>query len=126
LKRNTARILIVDDDRTIREMIAKALTADRPYLVDEASNGIEACIRLGCYHPDLLILDMFMPAMDGLEVCRAIRTEPELSNMKVIVTTGSPDDPKVKEVAEMGFRNIHHKPLSLPSFLEAVDHILNA
>jgi CheY-like chemotaxis protein/anti-sigma regulatory factor (Ser/Thr protein kinase) len=124
LKRKAARILVVDDDKSMREMLAKTLTADRPYLVDQASNGIEACIRLGTYHPDLLILDMFMPEMDGLEVCRNIKAEPELSDMKVIVTTGFPQDPNLKALAELGFTNIHYKPFSLSDFLNVVDNIL--
>jgi PAS domain S-box-containing protein len=124
LKRNSARILIVDDDKSMRELLAKTLTVDRPYLVDQASNGIEACIRLGTYRPDLLILDMFMPEMDGLEVCRNIRAEPQFSDMKVIVTTGFPEDPNLKELAELGFTNIHYKPFSLTDFLTVVDNIL--
>jgi PAS domain S-box-containing protein len=124
LKRNAARILVVDDDKSMRELLAKTLTADRPYLVDQASNGIEACIRLGTYRPDLLILDMFMPEMDGLEVCRNIKAEPQFSDMKVIVTTGFPEDPNLKELAELGFTNIHYKPFSLTDFLNVVDNIL--
>jgi CheY-like chemotaxis protein len=92
--------------------------------VDEASNGIEACIRLGTYHPDLLIVDIFMPEMDGLEVCRTIKAEPELSDMKVIVTTGFPDHPKLKEVMELGFTNIHYKPFDVSHFVEVVDNTL--
>ncbi|MCK5418551.1 MAG: response regulator, partial [Desulfobacterales bacterium] len=70
LKREAIKILIVDDDQTIREMLIEALTRnrDRPYLIEEAANGIEATIKLGTYRPDLLILDIFMPEMDGLEV----------------------------------------------------------
>jgi CheY-like chemotaxis protein len=124
MRSRAARILVVDDDKTMREMLAQTLTADRPYLVDQASNGIEACIRLGTYHPDLLILDMFMPEMDGLEVCRNIKAEPELSDMKVIVTTGFPQDPNLKALAELGFTNIHYKPFSLSDFLNVVDNIL--
>ncbi len=124
--KKTARVLVVDDDKSMLEMLTKALSTDRPYLVDNASNGTEACIRLGTYQPDLLILDMFMPEMDGLEVCRAIKRERELSRMKVIITTGRPEDPKVKEVSELGFANIHFKPFSLPDFLDEVDRVLKA
>jgi CheY-like chemotaxis protein len=105
-------------------MLTQALTQDASYLVEEASNGIEACIKLGTYRPDLLILDMFMPEMDGLEVCRTIKVQPELSEMKVMITTGFPDHPKLKEITELGFNTIHYKPFALPYFIEAVSHIL--
>jgi CheY-like chemotaxis protein len=126
LKREAIKILIVDDDQTIREMLIEALTLnrDRPYLIEEAANGIEATIKLGTYRPDLLILDIFMPEMDGLEVCRIIKNEPELSDMKVIISTGYPEHPKLDEMAKMGFSNVIYKPFDLLEFVKKVEPIL--
>jgi signal transduction histidine kinase len=124
LERQAARILVVDDDHAIRQMLIEVLTMDRRYLVEEASNGIEASIKLGTYRPDLLILDIFMPEMDGVEVCRSIRSEPELSEMKVIITTGYPHNPKLDEVVKLGFTNIFSKPFNLLNFVRDVDKIL--
>ncbi len=126
LKREAIKILIVDDDQTIREMLIEALTRnrDRPYLIEEAANGIEATIKLGTYRPDLLILDIFMPEMDGLEVCRIIKNEPELSDMKVIISTGYPEHPKLDEMAKMGFSNVIYKPFDLLEFVKKVEPIL--
>ena len=128
LKREAAKILIVDDDQTIREMLIEALTLDqqKSYLIEEATNGIEASIKLGTYRPDLLILDLFMPEMDGLEVCRIIRNEPELSDMKVIISTGYPDHAKLNEMARLGFTNVILKPFNLPEFVTKVERILAA
>ena len=97
---------------------------DRLYLVEEAANGIEASIKLGTYRPDLLILDIFMPEMDGLEVCRTISNEPELSEMKVVITTGHPEHPKLDEVVALGYTNIFSKPFDLLNFVQAIDRIL--
>ena len=126
LKREAAKILIVDDNRTIREMLIEALTADqrKSYLIEEASNGIEASIKLGTYRPDLLILDLFMPEMDGLEVCRIIKNEPELSDVKVIITTGYPHQGKLDEMVRLGFTNVIFKPFNLPEFVKKVERIL--
>ena len=124
LRRQAPRILVVDDDKAIRQMLIEALTLDRLYLVEEAANGIEASIKLGTYRPDLLILDIFMPEMDGLEVCRIIKTEPELADMQVIITTGYPDHMKLDEVAELGFSNIFSKPFDLWELVKAVEKIL--
>ena len=128
LEHEAIKILIVDDDQAIREMLIEALTLnrDRPYLIEEAVNGIEATIKLGTYRPDLLILDIFMPEMDGLEVCRIIKNEPELADMKVIVTTGYPDHTKLNEMAEMGFSNVISKPFDLLEFVKKVESILSA
>ena len=126
LKREKAKILIVDDDQTIREMLIEALAQyqQKSYLIEEATNGIEASIKLGTYRPDLLILDLFMPEMDGLEVCRIIRNEAELSDMKVIITTGYPDPTKLNEMARLGFTNVILKPFNLPELVKEVERIL--
>ncbi len=124
LRREAPRILVVDDDREIRQMLIEALTLDRLYLVEEAANGIEASIKLGTYRPDLLILDIFMPEMDGLEVCRIIKTEPELADMQVIITTGHPEHTKLDEVAKMGFTQIFSKPFDLWDLVKTVENIL--
>jgi signal transduction histidine kinase len=128
LRSEALKILIVDDDQAIREMLIEALTQnrDRPYLIEEAANGIEATIKLGTYRPDLLILDIFMPEMDGLEVCRIIKNEPELSDMKVIISTGYPEHAKLDEMAQLGFRNVIYKPFNLLAFVKNVEAILVA
>lgn len=126
LEREAAKILIVDDDSTIRKMLieALALNRDRPYLIEEASNGIEASIKLGTYRPDLLILDIFMPEMDGLAVCRIIKNEPELADMQVIISTGYPDHVKLNQMAKLGFTNVVYKPFNLLAFAKKVEDVL--
>jgi len=124
LKHQAAKILVVDDDDAIRRLLIEVLTMDRQYLVQEASNGIEASIKLGTYRPDLLVLDIFMPEMDGLEVCRNICSEPELSDLKVIITTGHPDHPKLDEVVKLGFTNILTKPFDLLNLVKDIEKIL--
>lgn len=123
-KEKRAKILVVDDEDMIREVLTEALTKDHPYLVEEAANGSEACIKLGTYRPDVLILDIFMSEMDGVEVCRAISDTPELSHIKVIIITGFPNDPKLKEVAGMGFSNVYTKPFNPRELVNEVERVL--
>ncbi len=124
LKRRAIKIMVVDDEKEIRQLLVEALTANHHYLVEEASNGFEASIKLGTYRPDLLILDIFMPEMDGVEVCRTIKTEPALADMKVVITTGYPHHPKLDEVTELGFTNIVYKPFDLLEFVQDLEKIL--
>jgi signal transduction histidine kinase len=124
LKRSAARILVVDDDRMVRQILMEALAHPRCYLLEEAANGIEASIRLGTYRPDLLILDVFMPERDGLEVCRHIRAEPALADMKVIITTGFPGHPKLDELAALGFAHVLPKPFDIPVLLRMARELL--
>jgi CheY-like chemotaxis protein len=126
MKGETAKILIVDDDEAIRAMLTEALAINhrRSFRIEEASNGIEASIKLGTYRPDLLILDLFMPEMDGLEVCRIIKNEPELADMKVLISTGYPDHAKLDIIAKLGFEDVIYKPFDLEEFVKRVETIL--
>lgn len=124
LRQRSARILVVDDDKCIRDLIAEALTMDATYMVDRASNGTEALIKLGTFHPDVLILDLFMAHMDGVEVCRLIKETSTLSNMNVIIITGYPESPELEEVSKMGFSKIYAKPLNLADLVREVGTIL--
>jgi signal transduction histidine kinase len=124
LKCQAAKILVVDDDPMVRQILMEALALPRAYLLEEAANGIEASIRLGTYRPDLLILDVFMPEMDGLEVCRSIKSEPALAGIKVIITTGHPGHPKLDELAVLGFTHVLAKPFDIPLLLQTVQHLL--
>lgn len=124
MEREAAKILVVDDDPMVRQILMEALALPRAYLLEEAANGIEATIRLGTYRPDLLILDVFMPEMDGLEVCRSIQNEPALAGLKVIITTGHPGHPKLEELARLGFSHVLAKPFDLPLLLQTVQGLL--
>ena len=125
LKRKPFRIMVVDDDPTIREMLREILVQRRSYIVEEASNGIEACIRLGSSRPDLLVMDLFMPEMNGIEVCRVLKNDPVLSDMKIMIITGHEGHPLIGDISEFGFIDILYKPFNLEDFVIRVDNILN-
>jgi len=126
VKPQPAKILVVDDEKPIRSMLTYALARHRAHTIEEAAGGIEACIKLGSFRPDLVILDVFMPDMDGVEVCRVIRENPELAGTKVVIITGYPEHPKIKELKELGFKDILYKPVEISMFVGVVEAILRA
>jgi CheY-like chemotaxis protein len=122
-----AKILIVDDDPSLRRLLTRTLMSSRHgYHLEQAANGIEACLKLGTFRPDLLILDIFMPGMDGAEVCAALKKDPALSDLKVIVTTGHPQHPKLGEIRRLGFDTICPKPFDMSELIEFIDNILTS
>jgi len=118
------KILVTDDDSTVREFITATLDKLNTYSVRGASNGAEAFLKIGQEIPDLLILDVQMPDMNGLEVCRLIKEKPELTAIKVIIITGFAESSQVKEIISMGFNKILTKPFTIRALLNTIDEIL--
>ncbi len=121
---NPVKILVADDDDSMRRFLIKALNGHANYDIQAASSGTEACVKLGGDPPDLVILDIQMPDMDGVEVCRLIKKTPELAGTRVIVVSAFPDSDEAKQISELGFRNILGKPLHLADFMETVEMVL--
>ena len=123
--RRPFKIMVVDDDSDFRGMVVRLLNRSTNCVIEDFANGAEALIRMGSHPPDLLILDMFMPEMDGLGVCRAVKNELGLDLMKVIIVTGFPDHPNLYEAAGMGFSQILTKPLVVDEFIMMVKENLD-
>jgi len=89
----TARILIVDDIRTNVKVLEAKLTSEY-YEVFTASSGVEALEKAHSTNPDLILLDVMMPGMDGFEVCRRLKADPDTAHVPVIMVTalGDPED----------------------------------
>jgi len=82
------RILVVEDEPDILKLYQLAIKSwDLPVEVYTAENGIEGLLRLGQFRPNVLITDLLMPSMDGLEMIRMLRTDPEYKDMTIIVVT---------------------------------------
>lgn len=118
------RILVVDDDAMVRKLIFQLLTKSGLYQVEEAASGIDGLLCIGTKTPDLLILDLKMPGMNGLDVCRAVSRNDQLTDMKVLITTGHPNHPDLEEIRAMGYTDCYTKPVRVKTFGEMVDQIL--
>ncbi len=87
-KLNQKKILIVDDDFAIRKLLS-TLLMQKGYLTATAQDGFEAGRKVGEFKPDLMILDLFMPGMDGFEVCERIKSNPKTAHIKIAIHTGN-------------------------------------
>jgi CheY-like chemotaxis protein len=123
-ERACKRVLVVDDDALVRKLIQQLLSKSGRYKVEEAVSGIDGLLRIGTQTPDLLILDLKMPGMNGLEVCRAVRRNTQLADMKVLITTGHPNHPDLEEIRGMGYTDCFIKPVRVKTFHEVVDRIM--
>ena len=115
-------ILIVDDERDILELLKYNLEKEG-YRVLTAHNGKEA-LRFVKQHPDLVVLDVMMPELDGWEVCKAIRKDPATAKMPIVFLTAK--DSEVDEVVglELGADDYITKPVKVRTFLARVKRAL--
>ncbi|HSS45709.1 MAG TPA: response regulator [Thermoanaerobaculia bacterium] len=86
---SSPRVLVVEDDPGVLQVLAGILAAHhRRPTVETAVDGYDALIKVGIFKPSLLILDVVMPKLDGLEVCRRLRAGPETRDIKILAVTG--------------------------------------
>lgn len=106
------RILIVDDSRFNREILSRFMQWVGIGRIDFAANGQEGLNRLAETHYDLVLLDIDMPVMDGLEMCRRIRQEPVWADLPVLMQTSAGSDPAGVKCFEAGASDIVTKPIN--------------
>jgi len=91
LKKSDIKILLVDDEADILEIVGYNLSSEG-YQVTTAKNGVEAIEKAKKYKPQLIILDVMMPEMDGIEACEKLRGIPDLSNTIITFLTARGED----------------------------------
>jgi len=117
------KILIVDDEYTIRELVDLSLVED--YEVIKAEDGEDAIKKIRQSRPDLIILDIMMPKMDGYQVCRTLKTNKKTNHIPVIILTAKHMLDDLKSAIEVDADEFITKPFE-PDFLKKrVDAYLN-
>ena len=81
-------VLVVEDESDIRDLIVLHLSRDG-FRCRTASNGVDALAEVRAAHPDLVVLDLMLPGLGGLEVCRRLRGEPATASLPIIMLTRS-------------------------------------
>lgn len=117
------RILVVDDNPLVVETFLDFLSSDpRGFKLETATDGYEALIKVGSFKPSLLILDVVMPKLDGIEVCRRLKANRETLDMKILGVTAYPD--KIPEILEAGADATLTKPFELRLLKQELDRLL--
>ncbi len=118
-------ILIVDDDELIR-MIMRAELEDEGFAVVEACDGLEALEVCRAGAPDLLVADVMMPRMDGYELCRALRGQPDMAFFPILMATGLDDEVSIAAAYEAGATDFIPKPLQWTILRQRVRYMLRS
>lgn len=120
------RILVVDDDTRLLDVLCLALSWDQGYKVETAQDGYEGLIKIGIFHPHLLILDLFMPGLDGFHVCRKVKAEPETRSTRILAITAHPEDNARERILQAGADGFLQKPFPLEELHAEVRRLMGA
>lgn len=117
------KILVVDDDKTTRKMISLILKS-KGYEVITAENGLEALQKLGLEKINLILTDMNMPYMDGIELTKQVKANPDFSHIPVVMITTEADEDEKKRAFEAGVDDYLVKPTNAEQITESMKRIL--
>jgi len=117
------KILTVDDSKTIRMIVKKAF---RPYdcQIIEGENGVEGLALASKEKPDLIVLDITMPVMNGAEMLTKMKEEPELKDIPVIMLTAEAGKENVMKIVQLGVKDYMVKPFKGEQLIERVTKIM--
>ena len=114
-----ARVLIVDDDPNTVEILARAITF-YGHQAERAYSGEEALEKISGHPPEIVLLDLMVPGLDGYETLRRLRNIPGLSKLPVIIVTASAKTDLEQRVAAAGATGCLRKPVSLAALAELI------
>lgn len=112
-------ILVVDDDEPTARMLARYLEA---YVVSVAYDGLEALEMARRALPDLVLTDVWMPRMDGIQLVAAMKADPQLHRIPVVFLTAVADAPHIAQAISAGAKHFLRKPISTEKLLHLVEH----
>ena len=118
------RILVVDDEADFSGMVAEYLSLRGGYLVETAESGFQAGFAVARFRPDLVLMDLMMPDMDGFEALRMLREDSETCHIPVIACSGFRGEELEQRVRQESFDGFMEKPLKLDSMLRMIQESL--
>ncbi len=121
-----AEVLIVDDSKVMRDMVSACLKPNAALRVKHASSGLEAIERLSLDHYDIVVLDLNMPDIGGIEVVEFVRGQDKLRTLPIIIVTTRGDEVSRAKALAAGANRFMTKPFSPEAILSEVVTLLGA
>ena len=125
LESGKRKILIVDDDAELVELITDVLSRDGRFETRTVNNGFDAGMMVKEYHPDLIVLDVMLPDINGKEVCQRVRADHNMDDVRIICISGMVEDDKISELKAAGANDFMHKPFEVEKLVERMCHHLD-
>jgi CheY-like chemotaxis protein len=114
-------VLIVDDDEQIRQYLTTLLAKEAPTVATAvAENGFEAGLKVKSFQPNVVLLDLMMPELNGFQVCTMLKNDPTTKHIRVVAMTGYPSPENVQRILAAGAQACLTKPLDVPALMTAL------
>jgi excisionase family DNA binding protein len=118
------KVLIVDDDAEIIELIVDVLNRDGRFETKTASSGYEAGMATEKFRPELILLDYMLPDVNGNVVCQTIRKNPEFENIKIIIVSGVVKQDEIAQLLKSGAQDFIRKPFDVTELTGKITSVL--
>jgi CheY-like chemotaxis protein len=118
-----AKVLVVEDDESLRNLYSKSLRL-KNFKVETATDGADALVKVGLFRPDVIILDIFMPELDGIEVLKILKTDPEFKKIPILMLTSASEIKVIKECLERGATGYIVKGGSPEDIVKKINNII--
>ena len=125
LESGKRKILIVDDDEELVELISDVLERDGRFDVRSVNNGFDAGMMVKEYRPDLIVLDVMLPDINGREVCQRVRSDKTMDDVRIICISGMVEEEKVGELKAAGADDFMHKPFEVEKLVDRMCQLLD-
>jgi len=119
------KVLLVDDSNTVL-MMEKMILAKGPYELVTARDGVEAVAKAKSEQPDIILLDVMMPNLDGLSACAAIRNNPETAHIPIVMVTTRGEEQNIETAFRNGCNDYVTKPINGLELLSKLQNILGS
>ncbi len=124
LESGKRKILVVDDDPNLVGMISDVLERDGRFEVRSVNNGFGAGMMVKDYRPELIILDVMLPDINGKEVCQRVRNDKSMDECKIICISGMVEEIKINELLAAGADDFMRKPFDIDKLIQNVCSLL--
>jgi excisionase family DNA binding protein len=125
LESGKRKVLIVDDDEELVELLSDVFNKDGRFDVRTANNGFDAGMMVRELRPDLVVLDVMLPDINGKEVCHRVRSDESLEAVKIICISGMVEQDKIAELKAAGANDFMHKPFNVERLLDRACDLLD-
>jgi DNA-binding response OmpR family regulator len=118
LESGKRKVLIVDDDTDLVDLLVDVFERDGRFDIRTANNGFDAGMLTKEFQPDLVVLDVMLPDINGKEVCQRVRKDPSLPDVKIICISGMVEQDKVQDLRDAGADDFMQKPFTVEALLD--------